>query len=896
MAGLMRLAPVAAFALLLACATPPRAPAPLGYAAEAETWPSGARVVALSVPHRPDVIVGASYRTGSADDPPGKEGLAHLVEHLAFDARPGGGARVWERLEALGAELDGRTRADATDFHAAADPEALDALLAVEADRLRDPLAGLDPAALERERAVVLQELLSDRGPASTAGQVERVAARAFPGHALGRGETPASLRALGLDDVRAFARERYRPERLVLVVIGPQEPAALRARARAAFGALAGDPASPVPPDTAPPPAPDLAREVDRALAVEEAPVERPALWLAWAVPADDAHGGARARAAVRFLEARLAAVVEGREADRALGLDLHAHGLGAATLVLGRVALRRPEDARRVADAVRDELRFHRWADDLPDRERLRGQLVLDAFVRLEALDPSEVARWFRATGRADYLRALPAAIGAGLEGDTRRWVGRWLAPDRLVALAVVPGGAPLEAAAAPAGAGEAGGAGEHHAGAPDAEPADLAGLDPARALRPPRLDAAPRRRLANGLEVVIAPRPGFRVVSVRLVARTPPAGPLERVLETLALRSATCSDKPATVAGDVLAFGARAPAELLPEALDQVACRARPPAVDGPAFDEARDRLAELLERTPPRVHERAGQALLERLYPGHPYAREVTAAAVRRLDAGDAGRALAAALRPDRAALVIAGDVEPTPALWRELEARFGGWRARGGADPAAPPAPLPPARAVVLVDRPGWPTAELTVGVRIPPRAARDEPAFRTLAWRLRDRLRTRLRVEEALTYRAAVSVLEGRLGSSLLVSSAVPAGRAADALRTVLDALAAAGTPPEGDALRRAGWQAVREVARGVGTSFRNAARLEEAFVHGLPADEWDTFAARAARLDAGALRAHAATWSIGAEVVVVIGDAEKVAPLLRGAGLAPEVLVAPPR
>jgi zinc protease len=876
------LAAVLALPILLAdCATAPARPDPHPYESAAETWPSGARVVALSVPHRPDVMVDASYGAGSAEDPPGKEGLAHLAEHLAFRARPGEAGRLWDRLEALGADFDGRTGADATDFHAAGDPEDLDALLRLEADRLRAPLAGIDARELAREREVVVRELLSAGGPASTTGQVDWVAARAFPGHPYGRAATPVSLRAIGLEDVRAFAGARYVASRLVLVVVGPAPPAELLARARAAFGRLTGDPGAPVPPDTTAPAPPDLEARAP-GLEVRRGAVERPVLWLAWAIPADDAHGGASSLAAVRFLEARLAPVLDRKERDRSLGLDLHAHAMGGAALVLGRVALRSPRDAQPIVDALRDELRFHRWVgDDLANKDRLRAQLELEALVRLEALDPTDVARWFRATGRADYLRAFPGAVGDGLGGDTARSVEEWLRPDRLVAVAVVPGGeAPVDAGAAE----------EHHHDEPP-DPGAAPG-DPARAMREPGLATAARRRLANGLEVVVAPRPGFRVVSAHLVVRTAPAGPLERTLAVLALRGASCAEKPATVAGDRVEFGARAPTALLPDALAQVACRTRSPRIDGPAFDRARDELARSLAGSVPGVHERAGQRLVELLYPGHPYAAEVTAEAVRRLDAGDAGRWLAGALRPDQAALVITGDVRVDDRLWREIEDLFGGWRARGGgAAPVLPPPPLPARRAVALVDRPGSPGAELTVGVRVPPRAARDEPAFRTVARRLEDALRARLRGDAPLASRVSVSVLEQSLGSALLVSTSVDADRAADALGVILGELEASRAPLAPDALRHAEWRAVREAGRGLGTSFRNALRLEELFVHGLPADAWDTFAARTASLDPPAVAAAAGAWGIGSEAVVVIGDAGRLAPRLRAAGVEAEVV-----
>lgn len=872
-------AQAAVLLLLSACATTgrPRLATPAHEVGD-DAWPSGLRLVTYALPHRPDLLVSSSVRAGSARDPPGKEGLAHLVEHLAFRARPGGGATLWSRLEALGVEFDGRTGADSTDFHAVGDPEQLEALLAVEAARLRDPLAGVGEAELRREREVLVQELATRGDPGSAAAQVRWLTARALPGHPYGRAETPASLRAITLEDVRAFARAHYTPAGAVLLVVGPTPAAEVRRRAAAALDALAGAPASPVP---VPVPPPDLSAPVPEALEIRRAPVERPVLWVAWALPGDAGEGNAPVFAALRHLEARLDRALSGREKARATSIELYTHGMDGASLAAARIGLRRAEDAGPVLSALRAEIRAHGWqGPDALAAEQLRARLVLDAHVALEGLDASEIARWVRVTGRADYLGGQPEAVERALSGDRRAYVSRWLRADRLVALAIVPGDAPPPGPAGQlAGASALSEGGDHHAAPPGEEgPAP----DAAHAMRPPRLGEAPRRRLASGLEVVLAPRPGYRVVSAHLVVRTEPAGPLQRVFEVLALRAATCADRPATVAGDRLEFGARAPTELVDQALAQVACRAGSLSVDGPAFDRARDELVEALERSAPVLHERAGQALLERLYPGHPYAAEVTAARVRAFRSSEATRWLAASVRPDRAALLLVGDLGPPEALWPAIERHLGRWRREeAGALPAQPPAPEPAARRVALLDRPGWPSAELVVGVRIPPRSARDEPAFRTLAAELQHALTTRLRLSGGLAYLVSTSVLEQSLGAALLVSTVVDRDRAGEALAAILQALAADPGTMDSGGLARARWRAVRQASRGLGTSWRNALRLQELFVNGLPADEWDTFAARTGALGPEALRAAKRTWGVGREAIVVVGDAAKLAPQL---------------
>ena len=232
-------------------------------------------------------------------------------------------------------------------------------------------------------------------------------------------------------------------------------------------------------------------------------------------------------------------------------------------ASLAVARVGLRRAEDAGPVLEALRGELRFRGWqgAEELA-AGRLRDGSSSRRTFSSRGSTPPDIARWVRLTGRADYLAGLPEAVGKALSGDGRAYVSRWLREDRLVALSVVPGGAPAQDPAGRLAGASALSDGEAHPGATDESgPAP----DAALGMRAPRLDAALRRTLSNGLEVVIAPRPGYRVLSAHLVVRTEPAGPLQRVFEVLALRAATCAELPATVAGDRLEFGARAPTEL-------------------------------------------------------------------------------------------------------------------------------------------------------------------------------------------------------------------------------------------------------------------------------------------------------------------------------------------
>ncbi len=145
-------------ATLLAAATAAAGPVP------PPASPLGARTVR---PDRLEVVVlpleGARttslrvvVRAGSADDPPGKEGLAHLLEHLLLAARGPDGLDLPEAARAAGARLNAFTSREVTSYVLDAPAEVFSALAerllrAVSAPSLKD-------VELSRELEVVARE------------------------------------------------------------------------------------------------------------------------------------------------------------------------------------------------------------------------------------------------------------------------------------------------------------------------------------------------------------------------------------------------------------------------------------------------------------------------------------------------------------------------------------------------------------------------------------------------------------------------------------------------------------------------------------------------------------------------------------------------------------------
>lgn len=186
------------------------------------------------------VRVDVRYRSGAAADPDGKSGLAHLVEHLTFHLRETPDApTLASRLSRDALAFNAYTSWDETHYHATALAPHVDALIAVESDRLRWGCDRLSEAALAHERLVVERELELAQGKTSVVDQLREAAFA--PGHAYHRGVggQPGHIGALSLDDVCQLIREQYRPDNAIMVISGQIDVTAVEAALEARYGAL---------------------------------------------------------------------------------------------------------------------------------------------------------------------------------------------------------------------------------------------------------------------------------------------------------------------------------------------------------------------------------------------------------------------------------------------------------------------------------------------------------------------------------------------------------------------------------------------------------------------------------------------------------------------------------
>jgi zinc protease len=176
-------------------------------------------------------------RAGSADDPPGKGGLATVAGHLMtpLSAPPGWGEFRRTPTRALLAPEVQVTR-DLVESRFVVAPEDVGLALPLLASALKEPQ--FNQAAFDQFRrgaAEALQQSAND--PAYVALDLFRE--KVYAGHPYGRpGDgTPAGLLALRRDDVTAFQSASFRPDRAVLSVAGDVSAPELARQVKSLFG-----------------------------------------------------------------------------------------------------------------------------------------------------------------------------------------------------------------------------------------------------------------------------------------------------------------------------------------------------------------------------------------------------------------------------------------------------------------------------------------------------------------------------------------------------------------------------------------------------------------------------------------------------------------------------------
>lgn len=190
-------------------------------------FPSGLRILFQRDPSQPVIAITAVTDHGSSDDPEGKEGIAHLVEHLWFRSEQGTLPKTWDLLESeMGCSLNAFTQYDITAYMTVCAGHNLDVMMALESLRMTNPIVGVTEDMVTTEVEVVRNEIRMRAEnfniPFFTVW--EYVNKHMFPeGHPYQRpiAGNHTTIRNCKLDDIQAFTDAYYTPENTTIMVVG---------------------------------------------------------------------------------------------------------------------------------------------------------------------------------------------------------------------------------------------------------------------------------------------------------------------------------------------------------------------------------------------------------------------------------------------------------------------------------------------------------------------------------------------------------------------------------------------------------------------------------------------------------------------------------------------------
>jgi zinc protease len=705
-----RIAAALGAAALFLCPLRPL-PAPAADAvpsAQVRTLANGLRVVVLEDHAAPVVHVHTWYRFGALDETPGKTGLAHALEHMMFrGTRDLSSAGLDDMNARLGASLNAQTQNELTHYYFVVPSDRVDAIMRVEADRMRH--LKLDPKDWALEKGAVLQEWAQDHSNpifSFVFGGGEKV----FPGSRLGQtalGEKRDIERAT-VADLRRYYDEWYQPNNATLVVTGDVKAADVFAAAQRDFGAIPA-----------------------RTLPVRKQYAVKPATGATTSMKAefpftliDEVYAAPGNAPATEHDQIRNDIAIEAMSNPR----GPYQKTLVESGLVLGILPIPLEDRRASVVHVLLIVAPGHTADDVRAAYDKTTADLLA------KGIDPEFVAAAKRSqiaslTYTRDSIVGLGNAIGGAyvFPGDTDP--ARYPAlidavtPDEVTAVArTIYWKANVVATLEPTttdptkfkppsniSSSVTDSFGDRVPNGPKTQPAWLK----AALAKPLDLHSTVDpvvTTLPNGLKLLVQRVATNPTVFVRGIVRTSltydPAGKegLGGVTASLMrwgsakydydAQHKLADDRAATLTFGT-SFGAHGRAEDVATFLDALADDVRHPLFPTDKLALVKQQLAAVASRRALDPSYRTRRAFAQALYPaGDPELREDTPASIDAIGLDDVKAYHAKYVRPDMTTLIVVGDVDPA-AVAREVTARFGDWTADGPKpDPHLPALPLP----------------------------------------------------------------------------------------------------------------------------------------------------------------------------------------------------------
>ncbi|MBI4730671.1 MAG: insulinase family protein [Chloroflexi bacterium] len=213
--------------------------------------PNGLKILLKEIHTAPLISSWAWYRVGSKDEPTGRTGVSHWVEHMQFKGTEQFPAKVLDKaISRDGGQWNAFTYMDWTTYFETMPADKIDLALRLEADRMTASL--FDEQEVASERTVIISEREGNENePLFLLGEaLQHAAFRVHPYHHEVIGDL-ADLQAMTRTDLYHHYRSYYVPDNAVLALAGDFETGAMLRRIRVLFEPI---PAGEVPPRLARP------------------------------------------------------------------------------------------------------------------------------------------------------------------------------------------------------------------------------------------------------------------------------------------------------------------------------------------------------------------------------------------------------------------------------------------------------------------------------------------------------------------------------------------------------------------------------------------------------------------------------------------------------------------
>jgi len=406
------------------------------------TLSNGLQVVVIPDHRTPVVTQMIWYKVGSADETPGKSGLAHFLEHLMFKGTGKNPAGEFSKtVLRIGGTENAFTSTDYTGYFQRVPRDQLGTVMEFEADRMTGLV--LQDENVLPERDVVLEEYNMRVANNPEARLTEQIMAALYLNHPYGRPVIGwhQEIEKLDREDALAFYRRFYAPNNATLVIAGDVDAGEIRPMAERTFGVVASQPDIPARRIRPQEPTPIAPRTVTFA----DPRVEQPKMMRYYVVPS--ATTAASGESAALDVLGQLMGNGTNSYLYRALVVDkplaVNA-GAGYQGTALDDTQFTisvspKPGIAFAQVEPVIDRVIAEVAQNPVPseDLERVKTQLIAEAIYAQDS--QATLARWYGAaltTGLSiDDIRNWPDRIRAVTAEQVRAAAQKWLDKKRSV-----------------------------------------------------------------------------------------------------------------------------------------------------------------------------------------------------------------------------------------------------------------------------------------------------------------------------------------------------------------------------------------------------------------------------------------------------------------------------